>query len=678
MAEDSEKRFHSIMDKLFQSPGLIPKASSASPSSSPSSMQSLRGKKRPHSTLASCLLDPKMGLDDTEEGKPSAGISQAPLCRPWDRGDLIRRLSTFKSMTWFAKPKVVSAVNCARRGWVNVDMDTIACEACGARIFFSISSSCSREQVEKAALVFSLKLDNGHKLFCPWIDNTCDETLAQFPPTTPQVLADQYRERSTLLAHLLALPVISLSAIKFIRSPQLDQFLQQSSLLVCGDGSSEIPSMKMDYHENGSDTRTADLYYQALKLISLCGWETRIVPYLVNCRMNPSNQTVEDDNVSNSSKILYGREKSIICIPTTDNSPIKEVDGAFGVSSEPVADPKSVVLDCKLCGASVGLWAFFTVPRPLEVFRFISFTGINNEKISSGQDTTCGRHNGQNSALETNVPSSNLNMSIAGGLPSTQQNFKAVISFPIIGQSIRRHFSSDADIKSCLLFNEENSQSELRSIPASLREDECNKINGDTSGSLPPSVSDSPTAGSHRHEKDYGNSIHLGGMKGTSTHPNDIHGEVSSQSNTLVSQNDSRGHLANYNGDTSTVVVASDQADERDASEMTVECNRELSSHKNATYEYPVLNGEPTRTGAAEKGMEFDPIRQHRHFCPWIASTGGVVPGWQQVLSALQRQEEDSHLSPTSPPPTSLIKVDDPVTTVRRLFMSKRMKSSQE
>lgn len=27
-------------------------------------------------------------------------------CRPWDREDLMRRLATFKAMTWFGKPKV--------------------------------------------------------------------------------------------------------------------------------------------------------------------------------------------------------------------------------------------------------------------------------------------------------------------------------------------------------------------------------------------------------------------------------------------------------------------------------------------------------------------------------------------------------------------------------------------
>lgn len=67
--------------------------------------------------------------------------------------------------------------------------------------------------------------------------------------------------------------------------------------------------------------------------------------------------------------------------------------------------------------------------------------------------------------------------------------------------------------------------------------------------------------------------------------------------------------------------------------------------------------GKHARMGVADRGMEFDPIRQHRHFCPWIASTGGVVPGWQQVLSALQRGKEVSHLSPKSPPSTTLIEV---------------------
>jgi hypothetical protein len=30
-----------------------------------------------------------------------------PSCRPWERGDLLRRLATFKTLRWDSKPKVI-------------------------------------------------------------------------------------------------------------------------------------------------------------------------------------------------------------------------------------------------------------------------------------------------------------------------------------------------------------------------------------------------------------------------------------------------------------------------------------------------------------------------------------------------------------------------------------------
>lgn len=94
--------------------------------------------------------------------------------------------------------------------------------------------------VEKAAKVFSLKLDSGHKLLCPWIDNICDETLAQFPPLTASLLVDSYKERCSALLQLLALPIISFSAIDYMKSPQLDKFLSQSSMPESGNGSDSL------------------------------------------------------------------------------------------------------------------------------------------------------------------------------------------------------------------------------------------------------------------------------------------------------------------------------------------------------------------------------------------------------------------------------------------------------
>jgi hypothetical protein len=56
--------------------------------------------------------------------------------------------------------------------------------------------------------------------------------------------------------------------------------------------------------------------------------------------------------------------------------------------------------------------------------------------------------------------------------------------------------------------------------------------------------------------------------------------------------------------------------------------------------------------------MEFDPIRQHRHFCPWIASEEDGEPGWKQTLSALYRPKEHLPHSPnTSPSSMAIMKV---------------------
>ncbi|XP_059590838.1 retrovirus-related Pol polyprotein from transposon RE1 isoform X3 [Vitis vinifera] len=209
-----------------------------------------------------------MSVVTVAESKSRGDIqhSSTPLCRPWDRGDLMQRLATFKSMTWFAKPEVVSAINCARRGWVNVDMDIIACEACGARLLFSAPSSWTRQQVEKAALVFSLKLDNGHRLLCPWINNACDEELAQFPPATVQDLMDGYRERASALLKLTALPSISSAAVGYMRSPQLEHFLGQSSMLECGTIYSNMPQTEYI----GSQPE-AIFYFQDLKSGKMIG-----------------------------------------------------------------------------------------------------------------------------------------------------------------------------------------------------------------------------------------------------------------------------------------------------------------------------------------------------------------------------------------------------------------------
>jgi hypothetical protein len=74
-------------------------------------------------------------------------------------------------------------------------------------------------------------LDSGHKALCPWKENACSETLAQFPPASPEVLAEGFKDRCKKLSQLPALPVISDSAIDFFRTSkgsQIDCLLLQS------------------------------------------------------------------------------------------------------------------------------------------------------------------------------------------------------------------------------------------------------------------------------------------------------------------------------------------------------------------------------------------------------------------------------------------------------------------
>jgi len=117
--------------------------------------------------------------------------------------------------------------------------------------------------VEKAAAVFSLKLDSGHKLLCPWIDNACDEKLALFPPTPPPALVDNYKERLSSLLCLTALPVISSSAIDYMKCPQLEHLLLQSCPpITLNNGIRLTDNPRSKDLVGASEDTTANIYYQ--------------------------------------------------------------------------------------------------------------------------------------------------------------------------------------------------------------------------------------------------------------------------------------------------------------------------------------------------------------------------------------------------------------------------------
>ncbi|KAH9625756.1 hypothetical protein KSS87_022309 [Heliosperma pusillum] len=583
MAEDPEKRFHTIMNKLFHSP---------KSNSSFSSLRKDQGQKRPYAAMELNLRGDKI------EG--SSNPAQPPSCRPWVRADLMRRLATFKSMKWFAKPKSVDAVSCARMGWVNVDMDIIACEVCGA--------------LEKAALVFSLQLDSGHKPLCPWIDNECDESLALFPPKPAPVLVDEYKERSSALLQLSALPLISSSAIESMQNPQLEHFLKQSGAVECGTG----PKESTESFGTDMEAVWGDLYYQAHSLLSLCGWEPRSLPYMVDCgdkhKLSGSN-----NNLTGVSNEASGQQKSELCVYLSGSDESTKDNENCGALSA-YQDPSSTVLDCKLCGASVGLWAFVTVPRPLEMVRFVGSSEIGESESSaivnhsgSGSSDLSGT---KNSTSLSSPPS--LNLTIAGGPPPAKQNFKATISLPVIGRNVRARFSYLSSENK----NTENLHNDERRDPQ--HNDGTSNVNG-VQSDLPSTAGDDITNDQLMHTDD----------------------TISAKETSIVPTNE--------------------QKDDG------------IEDVCNTGFTYAAI-GKDVRSHCADRMMEFHPVQQHRHFCPWGASSKSAAPGWQQTLSALQKENvfslPDNQGSPSSP---SFIRVDDPITSIRKLFESppaKRQKSA--
>ncbi|KAL7591227.1 hypothetical protein Lser_V15G34986 [Lactuca serriola] len=253
----------------------------------------------------------------------SALGSSQPSCRPWERGDLLRRLSTFRPANWFGKPKTASSLACARRGWVNVDVDKIQCESCGANLKYnapdSISTPCDED--------FSNQLDEGHNVTCPWRGNSCSESLVQFPPTPPSALVGGYKDRCDGLLQFPFLPLVATSALdqmKVSRGPEIDRFLLQSDM------------------ENTKDVLC--IYSRAQKLISLCGWEPRWLPNVQDCEEH-SAQSAKNGASFNPNKHHNPNKKTI-----SEDSSKKET--------------RSPLLDCSLCGATVRILDFIHVNRP--------------------------------------------------------------------------------------------------------------------------------------------------------------------------------------------------------------------------------------------------------------------------------------------------------------------------
>lgn len=295
-----------------------------------------------------------------------------PSCRPWERCDLLRRLSTFKIAGKL--PKVGGPLACAKRGWVNVDVSKIECELCGVQLDYALPSASSAE-ADASSEELSKQLDRGHKINCPWRGNSCPESLVQFPPTSHSALIGGFKDRCDGLLQFYSLPIVSSSAVEQMRvthGPQIDRFIAQLQIQTAGE---------LGYRAETSLTgeQAPHSYSHAQKLISLCGWEPRWLPNVLDC----GEQSAESAKNGYNSDPAKGSAPGPAPSKEFSNSSRKDTWDNDVLGSEFNCESRSPLLDCSLCGATVRIWDFLTTPRPVHLAPCGTDTPQTSKKIAS-------------------------------------------------------------------------------------------------------------------------------------------------------------------------------------------------------------------------------------------------------------------------------------------------------
>ncbi|XP_024017444.1 uncharacterized protein LOC21394693 [Morus notabilis] len=356
-----------MREEVISSGGIIdptPAASSAGASSPtvPTNVGSIDGSVHGQGSKAASLScvgsQPPRASLSTSDGGLAFGSSRSS-CRPWERGDLLRRLGTFEPSNWLGKPKVISPLACAQKGWINVKLDKIACESCSADLSFVLFPSWTPSKVQNAGEAFAKELDSGHKATCPWRGNICPDSLVQFPPTPQTALIGGYKDRCDGLLQFQSLPRVSASAIEQIRvsrGPQIDRFLSIAGEV---DFKPEIiPEL-----ESSRDGATS-LYFCAQKLISICGWEPRWQLNVQDCEEHSAQSARNGNSLGRRHAQVQASQDHGPGKKALSASARKDTEKSKVLAKESRCEFRSPLLDCSLCGATVRIMDFLTVPRP--------------------------------------------------------------------------------------------------------------------------------------------------------------------------------------------------------------------------------------------------------------------------------------------------------------------------
>jgi hypothetical protein len=170
--------------------------------------RALRGLVQPSSSSSATASSPSPASSARSSG--SAGGTGSQDCRPWSREDMLARAQTFVPSRWFAPPRSLSPMVCARHGWHNSAVDTLGCSVCGHSITYAPDAGRgdgdnTMEEGEAASdTSFEAQLSTGHADDCSWRHEPCPRHFENFLHSDGgDALLDQFVTR---LRALLVLP----------------------------------------------------------------------------------------------------------------------------------------------------------------------------------------------------------------------------------------------------------------------------------------------------------------------------------------------------------------------------------------------------------------------------------------------------------------------------------------
>ena len=309
------------------------------------------------------------------------GRDPRPAVRPWSRDDLFRRLASFRSATWFAKPAGATPLDAASRGWANVGVDMVECEVseegsvcvcvcvfcgkhAGTNVFplpslFSpvlrrphIVPSAARHDgrraeggqfvffrgwpnknrathphtpslLPQAATNLHARLATSHHPHCLWRDSSCDASLAEFPPLTRSAAAGAYTTRLASITSLDALP------------PLTDGWRAAAAAAGCGDALEALLQRGPHEGRDDGDAATAP-------------------------RPPPPPPVPGVAHAVGASALEFDRRAALLAVYGLEAKGVAPAAAAGAGNAPPPRGSLracDAALACALCGGAVGVWA---------------------------------------------------------------------------------------------------------------------------------------------------------------------------------------------------------------------------------------------------------------------------------------------------------------------------------